>query len=53
LGYLLTAMIYVFVGFIGGLTCAGSVKEILSKEHADKYNTVFDCVKKGADPDRT
>lgn len=44
LGYCLTALIYVFVGFIGGLTCAKSVEDI--NLNPSKYQTIFDCFKK-------
>ena len=46
LGYCLTALIYVFVGFVGGMTCAESVEDILHG-HPEEYSTVFDCVRKG------
>lgn len=39
-GYILTAVIYFFVGFVGGLTCAPSVNDILAGKN---YNTIFDC----------
>jgi sodium-coupled neutral amino acid transporter 9 len=42
LGYGLTAAIYLFVGFFGGLTCATSVIDI--NKHPNDYSTVFDCV---------
>lgn len=41
LGYILTALIYFYVGFVGGLTCAPNVPDIL--KNPDKYSTVFDC----------
>lgn len=40
-GYILTALIYFYVGFVGSLTCAPKVKEILID--SDKFSTVFDC----------
>jgi hypothetical protein len=52
LGYGLTALIYVFVGFIGGLTCTGVVSKILDDTKGE-YQTVFDCVKKEDDSDTT
>ena len=47
LGYCLTALIYVYVGFVGGLTCAGSIKDI--NDHPGKYQTIFDCFAKNED----
>jgi len=47
LGYCLTALIYVYVGFIGGLTCAGSIQDI--NENSSKYQTIFDCFAKKQD----
>jgi hypothetical protein len=41
----LTAIIYIFVGFVGGLTCADSASDIINRPNA--YSTVFDCVKSG------
>lgn len=40
-GYLLTAAVYFYVGFIGGLTCSPKAMEI--NNHPKKYSTVFDC----------
>lgn len=41
-GYVLGASICFYVGFMGGLSCAPEVKNILTRpEH---YSTVFDCV---------
>jgi len=51
-GYGLTALIYVFAGFIGGLTCTGEVTKILN-DKVGEYQTVFDCVKKEDDSDTT
>lgn len=47
LGYGLTALIYVYVGFIGGLTCAPEAKLISDEATEDQYSTIFDCFKKG------
>lgn len=52
LGYVLTALIYVFVGFIGGLTCANSVTDVLNDE-AGEYNTIFDCFQKDENSNQT
>ena len=41
-GYILTAFIYFFVGFIGGLTCASEVENIVNAPA--QYTTIFDCV---------
>lgn len=48
LGYGLTALIYVYVGFLGGLTCASEAKFISDKLTEDQYSTIFDCFKKGS-----
>ncbi len=45
LGYGLTALIYVYVGFLGGLTCAPHADDIYKNE--DKYSIIFDCFTKG------
>lgn len=37
----MTAGIYFYVGFIGGLTCGPEVKDILN--NPNKYSTIFDC----------
>lgn len=42
----MTAAIYFFVGFIGGLTCAPSVAEILNESTQNNYSTIFDCFQK-------
>ena len=47
LGYCLTALIYVYVGFMGGLTCAGSIEDI--NHNPNKYQTIFDCFAKTKD----
>lgn len=44
LGYGLTALIYVYVGFFGGLTCASKAKDI---QDSSDYSTIFDCFPKG------
>ena len=44
LGYCLTALIYVYVGFMGALTCSGSIEDINS--NPNKYQTIFDCFAK-------
>lgn len=41
LGYILTAGIYFYVGFVGGLTCAPHVQDIYA--NPGKYSTIFDC----------
>ena len=41
LGYCLTALIYVYVGFVGALTCSKDVVDITHNE--GKYETIFDC----------
>lgn len=49
LGYALTALIYVYIGFIGGLTCSPYVQDIYDSEtdsSLGQYNTIFDCFKK-------
>jgi hypothetical protein len=51
LGYCLTAFIYFFVGFIGGLTCATEVENILA--HPDEYSTIFDCVNAKSNTEET
>ena len=43
LGYCLTASIYFFVGFFGGLSCSNKVKDIVN--NPGNYNTIFDCTK--------
>jgi len=48
LGYCLTALIYVYVGFLGGLTCAPEAKFISNEATEDQYSTIFDCFKKGS-----
>jgi hypothetical protein len=45
LGYGLTALIYVYVGFLGGLTCAPLAEDIRANEA--QYSTIFDCFPKG------
>lgn len=47
LGYGLTALIYVYVGFLGGLTCAPHVNDLYANE--EKYTTIFDCFTKPKD----
>ena len=42
-GYILTGFIYFFVGFVGGLTCAPEVNEIISPATSKDYSTIFDC----------
>ena len=44
LGYCLTAVIYVYVGFIGAMTCAHDVEDIYGRPN--KYETIFDCFRK-------
>lgn len=41
LGYMLTAGVYFYVGFVGGLTCSPKAIEI--NEHPKDYSTIFDC----------
>lgn len=45
LGYGLTALIYVYVGFLGGLTCAPLAKDIYINQ--DDFSSIFDCFPKG------
>jgi amino acid permease len=42
-GYILTAFIYFFVGFVGSLSCSEHVEAILNKATEDDYSTVFSC----------
>ena len=44
LGYCLTALIYVYVGFVGALTCSNSIGDI--NDNPNKYQTIFDCFTK-------
>ena len=44
LGYGLAALIFVYVGFFGGLTCAPKANNVLS---SSDYTTIFDCFPKG------
>lgn len=47
LGYILTGAIYVFIGFVGGLTCSVYAEDIFNDTKGN-YRTVFDCYTKEA-----
>jgi len=40
-GYILTAAVYFYVGFVGGLTCSPKAVDI--DENPGDYSTIFDC----------
>ena len=44
LGYMLTAFLYFFSGFLGSLACGPEVENI--NVHPQNYSTIFDCVPK-------
>ena len=46
LGYCLTALIYVFVGFVGAMTCADDIADIYDINSKNKYEIIFDCFRK-------
>jgi amino acid transporter len=46
LGYILTAFIYFFVGFVGSVSCSEYMDEIKDPKTADEYSTVFACFDK-------